>query len=151
MRSSLVKRDPKGQGWGVHCTNPRGEAGALPALAPGLSLRTRISHSLETILGRNHSVFFLSKCEYTEQGAHSEAQNLFPTKSGFNSSIQSHKQADSSGAGGKSWAVPKSCGERPSPREAEAVLAQAFQDERGKDEQTRGCEAVSVDSSSRAV
>lgn len=100
----------------------------------------RISHFLETILGRNHSGFcFLcfggrgvsSKCEHTEQEpTATKLKSYFPP--GLVTLAQSVPQtgkADLYGAGGKSQAVSKWYGERPSPREAEPVLVQAFRDE----------------------
>lgn len=53
--------------------------GAYSALAPGLSLETRISHFLERTLGRSYSGFFLSICEYTEQEPTAGVKTYFPS------------------------------------------------------------------------
>lgn len=73
-------------------------------------------------------------------GADSKAQNLFPTKPGFNSTIQSYTQAGSYGEMG-SHRQDQSGVERRLSLDTEPILVQAF-GVRERDEQTQRCEPV---------
>lgn len=137
-----MKRKPKRQGWEVYCTNQRWETGGISFDPLSLVMRSPIFWKQ-----------FWVELPPQNRSTHHKAKNLFPTKSNFRATIQSHKQAEDSywWSRWKSQAVPKWYGERPSPREAEPILVQAFQDEGRRGEQTQGCEAVGVHSSRRAV
>lgn len=98
------------------------------------------NHSLETRLGRNHSGVFPLEMWIYRTGADSKAQNLFPTKPGFNSTIQSYTQAGSYGEVG-SHRQDQSGVERRLSLDTEPILVQAFR-VRERDEQTQRCEPV---------
>lgn len=148
----MSDRELKEQGWKVYYKNPRwGTGWGMISSGPTTEFEDENLSLFGNNTGQKSLRDFSSKNVNIQNRSPQQSSKPISHQLGLRLNHSFPRSGRYYWAGGKLWAVPKWCEKMPSLRESKLILVQAFQNERGRDEQTQGCENVSVDSSSRAV